>query len=55
MGPSVKDICNHFIEYWNFVSYQNKKVQKIMLLSRKSKILPENKQIPNNKNSEIPF
>ena len=38
-GDSVKDFCHHFIEYWNFASYQTHKLERMVLVSRTSKVI----------------
>ena len=36
-GECVKDFCHHFIEYWNFASYQAHKLEREVLVSRSSR------------------
>ena len=33
----MKDFCHHFIEYWNFASYQAHKLEREVLVSRSSR------------------
>ena len=40
-GECVKDFCHHFIEYWNFASYQAHKLGRLVLVSRSSKAIDQ--------------
>ena len=37
----MKDLCHHFIEYWNFASYQVHKLERLVLVSRDSIAMEE--------------
>lgn len=49
LGPCVKDISSHFLDYWNFVSFQSKQMKKIMLLSQSSKVISAESNTNGNK------
>ena len=46
-GPCVRDACQHFIEYWNFASFQLNSVKRSVLVVDSSKTLP----VPQNTNT----
>lgn len=38
IGPSVSDVSKHFIEYWNFASYESLYQERIVLVPQSIKI-----------------
>lgn len=42
-GPCVKDLSRHFIQYWNYASYQTHFADRYVLISQANKNIPHKK------------
>lgn len=52
-GEVVKDLSRHFIEYWNYASYQTHYADRYVLVSRKKGLIQNIKGIANDIKTKI--
>lgn len=45
VGPSVNDVAKHFVEYWNFASYESLYQERIVLVPESRRIADRFKNI----------
>ena len=52
-GEVVQDVCHHFIEYWNYASFQTHYEKRYLLILEKNRKQPLMKRIKRGINNQI--